>query len=231
MDAIDNFDCSYEKHDALKWCFSAQFPSRFLNYSLSTRNPRFIDLCRFLIVDVANVLKQPVYRKSSIQIFKSIKMTQELLEKLVNHTGKLICPKGFFTCTTSRVAALDLVRASDYRPDLKPVLFKLNCDSSVRIGELQGKDSSTLIVFDVYTAFRIKWVTLGPVSIVELESADKDGRNMALEYKTRTKSSNMEKLLNQLSVFPKPPPRLPPIKRPPSTAMVSRAKSLPKKPK
>ncbi|CAF2066721.1 unnamed protein product [Rotaria magnacalcarata] len=229
LDAVDNFDCDYDRNDALKWCFSAPFPSRFLNHALSTRNPRFIDLCRFLIVDVSYVLKEPTDHKSNYQIFKGIKMTAELLEKLVNHIGKLICPKGFFTCTTSRIAALELARAPDYRPDLKPVLFKLNYDSSVPMGQLLMKDTSTLVVFDVYTAFRVTWITRGPVSIIDLEAADKDGRNMALEYKARYKSANIQKLLSQLLVFPKPPPRLPAIKRSQSSSAKRRPRITLKK--
>ncbi|CAF0951760.1 unnamed protein product [Rotaria sordida] len=229
LDSLDNFDCCYDKNDALQWCFSSPFPSRFLHHALSTRNTKYIDLCRFLINDVSHVLKQPNDLKSNNQIFRGIKMTNELLEKLTNHTGKLICPKGFFTCTTSRVAALELARSPDYRPDLKPVLFKIYYNSSVPIGELPAKDMSTLIVFDVYMAFRVKWVSRGPVSIVDLEPADQDGRNLAREYRQKFKSSQLQNLLDQLSVFPKPPPRLPPIKRAPIPPTNQMPKISPKK--
>ncbi|CAF3923030.1 unnamed protein product [Rotaria sp. Silwood2] len=229
LDSLDDFDCSYDRNDALQWCFSSPFPSRFLHHALSTRNTKSIDLCRFLIIDVSHVLKPSNDPKSNNQIFRGLKMTNELLEKLTTHTGKLICPKGFFSCTTSRVAALELARSPDYRPDLKPVLFKVYCDSSVPIGELSAKDMSTLIVFDVYTAFRVKWVSRGPVSIVDLEPADEDGRNLAREYRKKFKSSKIQSLLDQLLVFPKPPPRLPPIKRVPTPPKNQVSQILPKK--
>ncbi|CAF0924362.1 unnamed protein product [Rotaria sp. Silwood1] len=229
LDSIDNFDCGYDRNDALQWCFSSPFPSRFLHHALSTRNTKYIDLCRFLIIDVSHVLKKSNELKSNNQIFKGIKMTDELLEKLINHTGKLICPKGFFTCTTSRVAALELARSPDYRPDLKPVLFKVYYDSSVPIGELPGKDMSTLVIFDVYTAFRVKWVSCGPVTIVDLEPADEDGRNLAQEYKKKFKSPNIQDLLDKLLVVPKPPPRLPPIKRASTPPTNHASKISPKK--
>lgn len=183
---------------------------------------------------MSNVLKPCPNNKWDSLAFRGIKMTKELLDKLVNFTGKLMCPKGFFTCTTSRATALELARAPDYRPDLKPVLFKVYCNSSVPLGELAMRDSSKLIIFDAYSTFRIKWITLGPVSIVDLEPANNDGQRLAQEYKTRFKSSNVQNLLNQLLAVPKPPARaerLPPINRPKSPPKRPPIKIAPKKSK
>ena len=142
-------------------------------------------------------------------------MTREDLQKLKKHTGKLICPKGFFTCNKSRRVALDFAQIPNYRRDLKPVLFKINCPSSVLIGEIPMTSTPGLIVFDVYTAFRVKHVKRGPVSIVKLEPADEDGRNLAHAYRMIYKSQNVQSLLDQLLAFSKPPAQLSPIQRPP----------------
>jgi len=55
------------------------------------------------------------------------------------------------------------------RPNLRHVLFEINCKSSIIIGELCVKDKS---VFDVYTTFLVKWVSPSPISIIKLEPAD-----------------------------------------------------------
>lgn len=215
LKCLDEFDYCYEQNDALQWCFSSPFPSHFIYHALRTRNTKYIDLCRFLINDVSRVLQQPMNFKANRQFFRGLKVTNEELEKLMKHTGKLICPKGFFTCNKSRKAALDFARTVDYRLDLRPVLFKINCPPSVPIGELPMQGIAGLAVFDVDTAFRVKCVNHGPVSIVKLEPADTDGRNLARAYRMNYKSENVQNLLEQLVAAPKPPARLPPIQRPP----------------
>jgi hypothetical protein len=143
--------------------------------------------------------------KANRQFYRGMKVTREGLEKLMKHTSKLICPKGFFICNKSKNAALNLARSSDYRPDLRPVLFKIHCPPSVSIGELPVIGFDGLIVFDVYTTFRVKYVNRGPVSIVKLEPADEIGRNLARDYRMKYKSENVYSLLDQLSTLPKPP--------------------------
>ena len=126
-------------------------------------------------------------------------MTKESLHRLIKHTGKLICPKGFFTCTKSKKAALDLAQSADYRSDLRPVLFKINCDSTVPFAELPMKDTSGLIVFNVYTAFRVKSVNRGSLSIIKLEPADEDGANLALAYRMKYTAETLSKSPVELS--------------------------------
>jgi tetratricopeptide (TPR) repeat protein len=222
LESLDNFDYCYEKNDALQWCFASPFPSRFLRHTLSTRNTEYLDLCRFLITDISDVLQQqPTDLKANHQFFKGMKLTREDLRRLMKNTGKMICAKGFFTCTRCKKAALDLARSPDYRPDLRPVLFKINCDPSVPFGELPMKSAPGLIVFDVYTAFRVKYVNRGLVSVVKIEVANEDGRRLTREYRMKCGSENVQSLLGQLSALPKPSTQLPPIERPsPSTSEV-----------
>jgi hypothetical protein len=210
LESLDDFDYCYDKSDALQWCFNSPFPSRFLHHALSSRNTKHLDLCHFLITDVSRVLQQPSYNlKSSHQFYRGMKLTNELLDKLEKQIGKLVCPKGFLTCTKSRKSALDLAWSPTYRPDLKPVLFKIDYDPSVPIGELSLKDTSTLVIFDVYTAFRVKYVNRGLVSIIKLQPADEDRRSLARGYRTEHGLENVESLLHQLSIVPKPSVRLP----------------------
>jgi hypothetical protein len=211
LKSLDDFDYCYEQNDALQWCFYSPFPSHFLRRALSSRNTEHIDLCRFLINDVSDVLNQSTIYETNRQFYRGMKITNEGLEKLIKHTGKLICPKGFFTCNKSRKVALDLACSPNYRPDLQPVLFKVNCPPSVPLGEVPTVGTAGLMVFDVYTAFRVKYVNRGPVSVVKLEPADEDGRNLAYEYRMQHKSESVHDLLNQLSAFPKLSARLSPI--------------------
>jgi hypothetical protein len=215
LKSVDDFDYCYERSDVLQWCFSFPFPSRFLHHALSSCDAKYIDLCHFLINDISRVLKQSNDFKANRQVYRGLKVTNEGLKKLMEHTGKLICPKGFFTCMKSRKAALDFARSSDYRIDLRPLLFKINYPPSVPIGEIPMTGTSGLIVFDVYTAFRVKSVDRGPVSVVKLEPADEDGRDLARAYRAQYQSENVQSLLDELSTLSKPLSRLPPIQRPP----------------
>jgi hypothetical protein len=143
-----------------------------------------------------------------------MKLTNEVLDKLGKHTGKLICPKDFLTCTKSRKGALAIASSLDHRSDLMPVLFKINCDSSVAIAELSMKDSVVINVFDMFTVFRVKYVNRGPVSVIKIEPADEDGRSLAREYRKKHDSESVQNLLDQLLAPSKPPGRLSPIEQP-----------------
>jgi len=211
LESLDGFDYCYEQSEALQWCFSSPFPSHFIHHALRSLDTEYIDLCRFLIDDVSRLLQQPMDFNANHRFYRGLKVTREGLQKLTKHTGKLICPKGFFTCTKSKKVALDLAQLPNYRLDLRPVLFKINCPPSVLIGEIRLTGTPGLIVFDVYTAFRVKSVKRGPVSIVKLEPADEDGRNLALAYRMIYKSQNVQSLLDQLLEVSKPPARLPSI--------------------
>jgi hypothetical protein len=186
LKSLDDFDHNYQKNEVLQWCFSSPFPSRFLYYALSSRNFEYIELCRFLITDLSRVLQsQSMNYAANGQFYRGMKVTNEGLEKLIKHTGKLICP------------------------NLRPVLFKISGSSSVPTG--QG--TAGLVVFDVYTTFRVKYINCGPVSIVKLELADEIGRNLARKYRMKYKSENILSLLDQFSALAKPPARLSPVRQ------------------
>jgi hypothetical protein len=154
---------------------------------------------------------QTASRKSSCELYKGMKMTNEYLDKLEKHIGQLICPKGFLQCSQSRKTALDIASSTEHRPDLMPVLFKITYDSSVPIAELHYKDTPAVMVFDVYTVFRVKYVSRGPVSNVKLEVADDDGAKLAQEYRMKHKKENLQTLLDKVLYPPEPPVRFSPL--------------------
>jgi len=136
-------------------------------------------------------------------------MTNEFLDKLENHFGELICTKGFLTCSQSRRVALEAANSPEHRPDLVPVLFKITYDRSVPLAELSNKSTASSMVFDIYTAFRVKYVNRGQVSIVKIELADEDGRQLARDYRMKHRSESVQTLLDQLLFPSKYPAKLP----------------------
>ncbi|CAF4299640.1 unnamed protein product, partial [Rotaria magnacalcarata] len=100
-----------------------------------------------------------------------MKLSNELLAKFETRVGQLICTSGFFPCTKSRTNALTLASLPAYRPDLQPVLFKVDCDASSLFIEIPNKNSSPMIAFDACMIFRIVYVNRGPMSIIKLKTA------------------------------------------------------------
>ncbi len=135
-------------------------------------------------------------------------MTNEFLDKLETHLDELMCVKGFLICIQSRKIALEAANSPEHRPDLVPVLFKITYDRSVPLAELSNKDNASSLVFDVYTAFRVKYVNRGQVSIVKIELADEDGRQLAREYRMKNRSESVQTLLDQLLFASKYPAKL-----------------------
>ena len=215
LKSVDDFDYCYERNEALQWCFISPFPSLFLQEALSTRNMKRMDHCRFLINDVSRLMQLPTECKTNREFYRGIKASDQELEKLTKYSGKLICVKGYFTCFKSRKVALDIARSSVYRFDLRPVLFKIDTPATVRVGEISTTSTGGLVVFDVYMTFRIKCVNIGQVTVVKLEPASEDGKQIARAYRAKNKAANLHNLLDQLIMPPTTIPPLPPIKRVP----------------
>lgn len=210
--AIDEFNQCYLQGDALQWCFTSPFPSRLLHHALRSPNFEHLQACQFLLIQASRHMEL-ANRKSSCEFYKGMKMTEEFLEKFDHCIGKLICSKGFFLCSQSRKTALMIANSSDHRTDLKPVLFKITYDQSVSLGELAQGDSSPLMVFDVYTVFRVKYVNHGEITTIKLELADDEGKKLAQTYRAKHRTERVPSLLNQFLSPHKPPARLPPIQR------------------
>lgn len=210
LPSINEFNRSYKRNDVLQWCFSSPFPSRFLHQSLRNCEIEHLDRCRFLFLDISYVLHRPNERQISRELYRGMKLSNDLLEQLTNHTGKLICPQAYFFWIKSKMTALKFASSTNYRTDLNPVLFKISCEPSSPVGEISTNDSPTQIVFDLYSVFRVIYVNRGPVSTVRLELADEDARSIVRGYRTKHKSETIQSLLDQLFIVQKPPV---PIKR------------------
>lgn len=205
LQSINEFNRSYKRNDALQWCFASPFPSRFLHQALRNCEIEHLDRCRFLFMDVSYVVHRPNDRQISRDLYRGMKLTNELLDRLANHTGKLICPQPYFFWIKSKMTALKFASSPNYRTDLNPVLFKISCEPSISIGEISMKNSPTQIVFDLYSVFKVIYVNRGPVTSIRLESAEEDAKSIARGYRTKHKSESIQNLLAQLLIVPKPP--------------------------
>lgn len=207
---IKEFDQTYTKSDVLQWCFSSIFPSYFVHHSLRCLNAEHLQACRFLLLDTTRVM-QLSQKKSSCELYKGMKMTNDYLTKLENSIDRLICPKGYLQCTLSRKVALDQANSPDHRTDLMSVLIKITYDASVSLVTLSKKNHMSTMLFDAYTVFRIKYVKRGQLTTIKIELADDIGKKLAREYRIEHEPQTVQNLLNQLLTPPKLPVRLPPL--------------------
>ena len=200
---IDTFRQLYRSTDVLRWCLRSPFPARPLNHALRTRDKEQLNLFLFLLNDVRRIIKQRKHN-SAIHFYKGMKVSSDLLENLVKHAGELICTSGFFVCTTSRTAAWSFASSPLQRPDLCPVLFSISCDRSTPFAEISTDKRSNQIMLDAYTTFRIIHVIRGKVSIVKMKTADKQGKQLARDYRNKYEGKTIDTLLNEILASSKP---------------------------
>ncbi len=205
MKAVDEFDKGYRSNDSLRWCFSSSFPSRLLRYALLVRMEELFLPYQFLITDAIRVIQQQSKRPGHGQLFRGMKLPNELVDMFETHTGQLVCANGFFTCSKLRNIELQSAALPGYRTDLSSVLFKINFDASARFAEVSMENGSTIVVFDVATSFRIECVSRGTMSIIKLKTVSDEGKKLALQYKENNKGKTVQMLLDELSAPPKPP--------------------------
>lgn len=153
-----------------------------------------------------------------------MKLSNELLDRFEAHVGQLICTSGFFPCTKSRTNALALASLPTYRPDLAPVFFKIDCDASSLCVELATKQLSSLVVFDICTAFRIVYIKRDPMTVIKMKTAGEYGKKIALDYLEQHNDEKIQSLLDELLRPPKPPTPPPP---PPTPATLPPIKKSP----
>lgn len=156
-----------------------------------------------------------------------MRLSKESLDHFEECFGQLICFKDYFTCTKSRKVAIAMVNAPNHRPDLIPVLFKITAEKSCPVSELTSKNESSKIIFDFYTAFRVKYVVREGLSTVKLECAVTDGKTMAKEYVNKYGVDYVANLLNHTPFISNPiPRRLPPVERASTAASKPSKKSV-----
>ena len=214
IELITEFEKSYRPVDVINWCLRSPFPTRFLLYALRSHTKTQLNICRFLFVDASRYFQQNPKRKSSDQVYRGMKLSNQLLDKFEGHVGQLICTSGFFPCTKSRTNALALASLPTYRSDLLPVLFKIDCDASSLLTELANKNSSPIIAFDVCLAFRVVYINRGLMSVIKMKTTGDAGRKIALEYLGKHTDETLQSLMDELLRPPTPPPK-PPTPPPP----------------
>ncbi|CAF2125877.1 unnamed protein product [Rotaria magnacalcarata] len=223
IETIEELEKSYRASDVITWCFRSPFPTRLLLHALRSHNKAQLSVCRFLYVDASRFFQQHGKHKSSEQVYRGMKLSNELLAKFETRVGQLICTSGFFPCTKSRTNALTLASLPAYRPDLQPVLFKVDCDASSLFIEIPNKNSSPMIAFDACMIFRIVYVNRGPMSIIKLKTAGDAGKKIALDYLENHPNETIQSLVDELlkPLKPPTPPPTPPPPPPPRTATLS----------
>ena len=123
-----------------------------------------------------------------------MKLSEELLQQVEAHVGRCLSTSAFFPCTKSRSQALTLASLSNYRPDLCPVLFKIDCDASAVCIELPSKQS----VFELCTVFRIVYVNRGAMSVIKMKTDNEVGRKVVGSYLEQNKEKSVQALLDDL---------------------------------
>ncbi|CAF0765821.1 unnamed protein product [Rotaria sordida] len=101
---------------------------------------------------------------------------------------------------------MDLASSPGYRSDLSSVLFKIDCDASVKLAEVSIENRSSIVIFDVGTTFRIVCINRGTISIIKMKAVPDEGKKMAREYKDNHKGETIQTLLDQLLAPPQQPP-------------------------
>lgn len=196
---------SYRSSDVLDWCFRSPFPSRFLKHAIYSQNKEQLNLCNFLFADATRYFQKQLSHQFCTPVYRGMKLSNEQIDQFEEHVNELVCTSGFFPCTKSRTKALALASLPAYRPDLLPVLFKIDCESTDRFIEISDPRSllsPTSIVFDICMAFRVMRIHRGEVTVIKLKPAGKDGKQIAQNYLTRHKDRTIDSLLDQLLASP-----------------------------
>ena len=196
---IDEFDKWYRPNDCLRWCFRSPFPCRPLRCALMSRRMNLLSTYQFLILDATRLLQQQSKHCAQGQVYRGLKLSNELVDMFESHTGELVCANGFFICSKARNNELQLATTAGYRTDLASVLFKIDLDGSARYAEVTMENGSSMVVFDVATSFRVVCVNRGSMCIIKMKTAADDGQKLALEYKRQHQEKTIKTLLEQLS--------------------------------
>ncbi len=216
MGLIEELEKFYRPGEVITWCLRSPFPTRFVLHALRSHNKIQLNSCRFLFADAARFFQQHPKRKVSDQVYRGMKLSNELLDIFEAHVGQLVCTSGFFPCTKSRTNALTLASLPAYRSDLIPVLFKIDCDASSLCAEITNNHSlPSTIVFDACMAFRVVYVNRSSMSIVKMKTAGEAGKKVALEYLQKNKDETIQSILDELMRPPTPPPPPPRLPTPP----------------
>jgi hypothetical protein len=173
-----------------------------ISFALSSHSKEQLSLCRFLFADATRFFQKQPTHKFCTQVYRGMKLSSEFVDRFEAHVNKLVCTGGFFPCVKSRTNALALASLPTYRPDLLPVLFKIDCEPTdlfIEIANtLSSSSTSSSIVFDVCMAFRVICIKRGEMTIIKLKTAGGSGKRIAQDYLAEHTHETMESLLDRL---------------------------------
>ena len=201
LQSVDDFDRMYRPKDALRWCFRSPFPSNLLRQALLSRHVDQLSLFRFLIVDASRLIQQPSRARTGgvVQLYRGMKLSRDVVDRFEQHVGHLLCAGDFFPCTKSRAMALDLATSLRSRPDLVSVLFRIECDGTVRVSPTPLATRPPMFVFDLGTTFRLLSFSRMTLVVIRLNAVAGEAKRFVHEYRETHPGVPIATLLNELA--------------------------------
>ena len=178
LKAIDSFDQQYRAVDVLRWCMSEPFPSPLLHGALFSCQAEQLDPFQFLISEVLRFFQKKPTSRGKQELYRGMKLEKQLVDYFKFYNNKMVCVSGFFSCDKLRPTALQTALSPGFRPDLLPVLFKIECDLSLNI--VHGE---SILVFEPGTTFRILCVSGETPTVIKLRAVPEDAKRFVREYK------------------------------------------------
>lgn len=198
MRLIDEFERTYRSKEALDWCFRAPFPSNLLRRGFMFYDYDQLCLCRFLLVDASRNIGERAIRTGNSEWYRGMKLPIGTVVQFEKHIGQLVAACGFMFCMKSRAAALEQAKSSGYRPDLTPVLFKIESDPTVQVATVSTVDQPSIFVFDIGTTFRVLCLNHGPVTIVKMRAVLGEGKRLVQQFREQHQETPTATLLADL---------------------------------
>ena len=224
---IDELEKTYRSSEAIIWCLRSPFPYRFLHHAIRAHNKDQLRVCRSIFIDVFHTFEQHPQHRTTDQFYRGMKLSNEIINKFEAHIGQMVSTSGFFPSIRSRSNALALASLPAYRPDLLPVLFKIDCDQLSVYIDLTNKYPTPLLAFELCSAFRIVYVNRGAITVIRLKTDRDSGRRLASRYLDQHPDVTMQSLLDELITPPKPPTPPPPPPPPPKSERQPKSSSNP----
>lgn len=199
LQCVDDFDRTYRSKEAVRWCIRTPFPSNLLRHAFICQDFDQLSLFRFLLVDASRIIQQPSRTAGFLQLYRTMKVTPEIIERFEKHLGHLVCATDFFTCTKSRAMALELATSFRSRTDLLVILFKIDCDATVKVRQTPVPNRPSVFVFDIGTTFRLLSFSRQTMIVIKLRAVAGEGKRFVQEYKQTHRDVSIPTLLKELA--------------------------------
>ncbi|CAF3347670.1 unnamed protein product [Rotaria sp. Silwood2] len=168
---IDEFEENYHKDDCFQWYTRETFLYKIINKILRTEDIEQLFIFRYYIIDLSSQLSKECEKiksgsEKSIHLYRGTTITTETAETFKVNQGKLIATNCYWSTSRDRSYALTFAKRSHNRPDVIPVLFKIECDVEdpnnvaifADISAFSNFPEEQEVLFDVGTVFKIEIV-------------------------------------------------------------------------